>query len=349
MKLLDMTCPHCNAALTIEPANKNATCPYCGATLLLDEEVVHVQYDNAEAAGYEFEKGRQRARQEAGTQGPAPKKRRTWLWVLGWIFIFPLPLTILIVPNKKIKKPLKIIILVAAWLFYLSLVIRGAVSNEDKTNQASVTEETTRAVERIQVNEPEPIQVERIDLFMASSNLGLGEKRRITADIFPKNADDKTIVWTSENEEIATVDTDGNVTAVNAGTTVITAMSSNGVSASVEITVDGTKRIMRLKVEHGKVNEVNIGDDWSNSIKINGEPVTYQYELSVGETLNFYAQFTESDEKPDMGEASTSHVVTESDLLNGFTISLDVYVTENAGRNKGQSAHFLVNFVFSAE
>lgn len=47
------------------------------------------------------------------------KKRRTWLWVLGWIFIFPVPLTVLMVRNQKLGKVEKIAIITAAWLIYL--------------------------------------------------------------------------------------------------------------------------------------------------------------------------------------------------------------------------------------
>lgn len=48
-----------------------------------------------------------------------PKKRKTWLWVLGWICIFPLPLTILLIRKKEMKPALKYGIIVIAWIIYL--------------------------------------------------------------------------------------------------------------------------------------------------------------------------------------------------------------------------------------
>ena len=39
-------------------------CSYCGAALPVDDEIHKVQLDGAEKAGYEFEKGRQRAQAE---------------------------------------------------------------------------------------------------------------------------------------------------------------------------------------------------------------------------------------------------------------------------------------------
>ena len=69
--------------------------------------------------------------------------------------------------------------------------------------------------------------------------------------------------------------------------------------------------------------------------------------VGVGETLSFYAQFTESDDIPDVGSATATHTVTEEDVINGFEVSMDLYVTENAGRNSGKTAHFIVTYKFS--
>ena len=94
MRIVDMTCPRCGAALKVNIERGFCYCEYCGAKLLIDDEGVHVQYDNAEQAGYEFDKGRQRAQEEYNAslqQEPQvvyqeqPKKRNTVLWVLGWL------------------------------------------------------------------------------------------------------------------------------------------------------------------------------------------------------------------------------------------------------------------------
>ena len=46
-----------------------------------------------------------------------------WLWVLGWICIFPLPLTIIILRKKDIKQELKYGIIVIAWVAYVLLAL----------------------------------------------------------------------------------------------------------------------------------------------------------------------------------------------------------------------------------
>ncbi len=152
MKIVSMVCPNCGASLQVDADQKNLTCSYCGNGLYVDDEVKHVQYDNAEETGYQFEKGRQRAQAEATRVqqqtfnmnfGKPPKKRNTWLWVLGWIFIFPVPLTILMLRNQKLSKPVKIGIIVAAWIVYLIIGLAGGGSGDSKDSSNANTETTT--------------------------------------------------------------------------------------------------------------------------------------------------------------------------------------------------------------
>ena len=154
MKLIDTTCPKCGANLRIDADRKSAFCEYCGAQILIDDEVQHLQIDNAESAGYAFEKGRQRAKNEVQatrtyTYQPAPKKKSkiVW-WVLGWIFIFPIPLTIIIARNKKLKTGAKIGIIAAAWIVYLLMGLAGkAIQDNEQTHaglpKISYSEQTT--------------------------------------------------------------------------------------------------------------------------------------------------------------------------------------------------------------
>ena len=94
MRIVDTTCTKCGANLHIDADRKIAFCEYCGAQLLIDDEVQHLQIDNAESAGYAFEKGRQRAQYEVQTQRyyynqpqPAPKKKK-YVLVGSWMDIY---------------------------------------------------------------------------------------------------------------------------------------------------------------------------------------------------------------------------------------------------------------------
>ncbi len=58
------------------------------------------------------------------------KPRKTWLWVLGWIFIFPLPLTILLLRKKNFNSIIKYAIIAAAWILYLIIAIPAWLNND---------------------------------------------------------------------------------------------------------------------------------------------------------------------------------------------------------------------------
>lgn len=66
------------------------------------------------------------------------------------------------------------------------------------------------------------------------------EEFRLTATISPDNATNKTIVWTTSNENVACVSADGTVTAVGIGTATIMA-TAEGTSAKAECSVTVTR------------------------------------------------------------------------------------------------------------
>lgn len=69
-----------------------------------------------------------------------------------------------------------------------------------------------------------------ISLDKETASLTVGETQALTATVLPVDATDKTVVWSSDNTNIATVDENGIVTGVSAGT------------ATIEVTtVDGNK------------------------------------------------------------------------------------------------------------
>ena len=136
MKLIELSCTNCGAQLSIDEDRTEVVCQYCGTKMLVDKEKVNDQ--EAEEAGYQFEKGRQRAQEEAVV--PDKKKNNMIWWVLGWIFFFPAPVTILIARSKKLDTKWKAILLTAFWGIFL---IMGAFSSSEEENKQLVTEQET--------------------------------------------------------------------------------------------------------------------------------------------------------------------------------------------------------------
>ncbi len=66
------------------------------------------------------------------------------------------------------------------------------------------------------------------------------------ATVSPENATDKTVTWTTDNDKIATVDTNGVLTGVAEGKVVVTATTANGKTATAtvyvtKVAIDGTQ------------------------------------------------------------------------------------------------------------
>jgi uncharacterized protein YjdB len=81
--------------------------------------------------------------------------------------------------------------------------------------------------------------VESVTLDKESLTLYTGDSYTLTATILPENATDKTLNWSSSNENVATVDANGAVRAVGNGVATITATntSNSAMKASCEVTV----------------------------------------------------------------------------------------------------------------
>ncbi len=84
-----------------------------------------------------------------------------------------------------------------------------------------------------------PVLVESISLDPAEWICTKGQSLQVNARILPANADDLTLTWSSDDESVATVNSDGLVTAVGIGECIITASAADGsgVSASCSVTV----------------------------------------------------------------------------------------------------------------
>ena len=87
------------------------------------------------------------------------------------------------------------------------------------------------------------VSVEPAELIMA-----VGRTEKITATISPPNATNKKVNWSSSDENVATVDENGYVTAVAPGTATITATTEDGgKKATCEVTVSKVVNVTKKK------------------------------------------------------------------------------------------------------
>ena len=100
----------------------------------------------------------------------------------------------------------------------------------------------------------EIVKAKSIAVSALSTELTEGETIEATAVILPTNTTFSTVNWSSDNEKVATVDPNGNITAVGSGSATITATSFDDSNTKGTLTINVSKNI----VEPGSliINEI---------------------------------------------------------------------------------------------
>lgn len=164
----------------------------------------------------------------------------------------------------------------------------------------------------------ETIKAESISLNEHSVNLKIGETLSLTAKVLPENVSTKTVAWSSNNSEVASVNDEGLVTALTAGTAIISATTTDGtvLSDSATIAVSTPASSPSLSV--------------GNYICVNGDIVTVALSLANKQEIGgFQTDFTVPDGftvalnskgKYDItlnADRCVDHVVTTNKLSDG--------------------------------
>lgn len=118
-----MKCPHCGGEVSGE------CCDYCGSELKKDPQpIIHITNN------YYGTPAPEEKQDDSPNVTQKPNKKLVW-WILGWIFIFPLPLTVLLMRNKNMSPWLKYSIVAAVWIVWLTIgVFGGTESYETPTD-----------------------------------------------------------------------------------------------------------------------------------------------------------------------------------------------------------------------
>lgn len=161
------------------------------------------------------------------------------------------------------KKSFKIFTLIAlTMLASCGTKASDTTETAKPTGSTTVTTDTTKPSESIEstntettVTTPYVIPVESISITNGESvEVNEGNTLQLTASVLPENATDKTVTWSSDNEEAGSVDATGLFTAheVNSDTVVtITAKTIYNKEASISITVKNVLKAATVSFSEG--------------------------------------------------------------------------------------------------
>lgn len=124
-----------------------------------------------------------------------------------------------------------------------------------KQGKTTITAQTTdgsnlSATCNVEVFEP-TILISSITINPSTITGKVGETYQLTASITPENASEKTLVWSSDNSTIASVDSDGLLTLHNNGNVIIKASAADGsgISATCAVVVDVESSINNVEID----------------------------------------------------------------------------------------------------
>ncbi len=171
-----------------------------------------------------------------------------------------------------------------------------------------------------------------------------GGSENLTATVAPDNATNKTVTWSSSDNTVATVDTNGNVTAVKEGTAAITATAADGSGCSATCTVTVTDKTYTISADP---TALNFGSAYTGYAQPAAQTVTLTntgnqpVTLTQPASTNSFEVGTLSTTNLAVGETATFTVQPKAGLSAG-TYSDTIAVTGNGGVTSSIIASFTV-------
>jgi len=158
--------------------------------------------------------------------------------------------------------------------------------------------------------------------------LALGETIKIEAEVLPTNATNKTYTWTSSNKNVASIDTNGIITANGTGRTTITAKSNDGnFTAMCEVTVTANTSLNETLIF--KV------DDFST---VKGQKISVPVRLLTGNStgissLSIDIRYSDTYLKPVVDSFKKGDLFSDMEF-NVDSINKVIHITAKSNKNK---------------
>lgn len=164
------------------------------------------------------------------------------------------------------------------------------------------------------------IEVSSVSLNAYSITLDEQQTYQLSATVYPSNATNQTLTWSTNNSSVATVSSTGKVTAVSGGIANITVKTTNGKSASCAVTVN--EKIMPKSIEVlPEVLTLTVGNTFELNAKIT--PNNAENKSVSWSSSNSNAVSVDQNGKLVANKAGMSATITAR-TVNGLTSTVTV-------------------------
>ena len=139
----------------------------------------------------------------------------------------------------------------------------------------------------------DPSRVSSVNLNNTKLTIPLGEKARLVATVLPNTAKNKNVKWTTSNDKVVTVSQTGEITAVGAGTAIVT------------VTTEDRKKTDIATIT---VKDITITLDKKETNLIVGNKTKIEYEISPNTVKNKEVTWVSSN--PEIALVDANGIIT---------------------------------------
>ena len=162
------------------------------------------------------------------------------------------------------------------------------------------------------------VAVEGVDLDNTNYNLLIGEYITLSATVLPENATNKNVLWNSSNPNVASVNEEGVVTALNPGNAIITVTTEDGgYTANCEINV------LERKIQSIEMIEEPIKTEYIQNyekLDVTGGKIRLIYNDETTEEIDMTTEMVSGFNNAELGPQTLT--VTYEEKIATFSITI---------------------------
>lgn len=195
----------------------------------------------------------------------------------------------------------------------------------------------------------DPVLAEMVLISPAAIRLGIKDNYQLEAVIFPNNATEKSVIWSSSNEKIVTVDQTGYLTPHELGDAVISVITTDGTNLSSSCDVTVTYGNLMVYITPSVVN-MTIGETFQLNAIVRGFKEDDELTIEWMSSNTDVATVDDEGLVTAIAEGSaTIHFTVVDQTFLGFTSTSRINVSETTGIDEIIDSDAVIKEIYTLE